>query len=226
MGGYLGLLLACAVFIGSHFLMSHPLRAPLVKALGANGFLGVYSLVSLASFIWMIFAFRAAPSDAPLWAATDAVWIVASLLTLLAAIFYSGSMGGNPALPAPGAEKLAAQKPRGMFLVTRHPMMWSFALWGIAHMLVAPRPDSLIFVGSIVFLALVGAKAQEGKKTANMGMAWQGWQARTSYWPRLSKLFSIGALPWIAGIAIWLVATWAHNFFGGYGAGIFRWFGA
>ncbi len=225
MGEYAGLILACLTFVGSHFAMSHPLRAPMVRILGEKGFLGVYSLISLAAIIWMVVAFRRAPSDLPLWGAGDGLWIIASILTLLAAVLYAGSMSGNPALPAPGAEVLASKEPHGVFRVTRHPMMWSFALWGIAHMLVASRPDSLIFVGSIVFLALFGAWAQQTKKRATMGDAWLGWQARTSYWPRLDRLAGVGLLPWIAGFAIWLAATWAHDFFGSYGAGLFRWLG-
>ena len=35
-------------FVGTHFLMSHPLRSPMVSALGERGFAGVYSLVVAA----------------------------------------------------------------------------------------------------------------------------------------------------------------------------------
>jgi uncharacterized membrane protein len=43
---------------------------------------------------------------------------------------------------------LAAKVPTGVFRVTRHPMMWGIALWGLSHMLVAPRMDSFLFNGS------------------------------------------------------------------------------
>ena len=49
--GLLNLIIASAAFVGTHFLMSHPLRAPMVKALGEKGFAGVYSLVSLAAIV-------------------------------------------------------------------------------------------------------------------------------------------------------------------------------
>jgi uncharacterized membrane protein len=226
MEGYASLISAAALFVGTHFLMSHPLRARMVKRVGEGGFLGFYSLVSLATFGWMIWNYRKAPAGAYLWAPSDAIWAVSSVLTLLAAVFYCGSMIRNPAMPNPNpdaSKALAAQSPSGMFLVTRHPMMWGFALWGVAHILVAPRTDNFIFVGSIIFLALVGAWAQERKKIATLGDGWRSWQARTSYWPRLSQLGSIGWRLWLAGIALWLIATWAHNFFGAYGAGLFRW---
>lgn len=226
MQGYASLLSASALFVGSHFIMSHTLRARMVSAFGAGGFLGVYSLVSAATLGWMIWTLRQAPRSEYLWFPNDGIWAVASLLTLLAAIFYCGSMVGNPALPNPDAaasKALAAKVPTGMFLVTRHPMMWSFALWGVAHILVAPRIDSLIFVGSIIFLALAGAKAQESKKAAQLGDDWLGWQARTSFVPRLSQLPKIGYRLWLIGLLVWLAATWAHNFFGAYNAGLYRW---
>ena len=226
MEGYASLVTACALFIGTHFLMSHPFRSRLVKRIGEGGFLGFYSLVSLATFGWMIWTFKNAPAGEYHWVPNDVIWSVASVLTLLAAVFYCGSMIRNPALPNPdpnASKALAAQSPSGMFLVTRHPMMWGFALWGIAHILVAPRTDNFIFVGSIIFLALVGAWAQERKKIAALGDGWRSWQARTSYWPRLSQLGRIGWRLWLAGITLWLAATWSHNFFGAYGAGLFRW---
>ncbi|MFN4039918.1 MAG: NnrU family protein, partial [Erythrobacter sp.] len=47
------LLAANTAFVGSHFAMSHPLRAPMVKALGAGGFQGAYTLVSFATLAWV-----------------------------------------------------------------------------------------------------------------------------------------------------------------------------
>jgi uncharacterized membrane protein len=226
MEGYAQLIAACAAFIGTHFLMSHPLRAPMVARFGASGFLGVYSLVSLATFGWMIWAFRRSPTGETLWPATDTIWIVSSILTLLAAIFYCGSMIRNPAMPNPNPDAgsaLAAKVPTGMFLVTRHPMMWSFALWGIGHILVAPRMDNFIFVGAIIFMALAGSWAQDHKKESTLGDGWRAWEAKTAFIPRLTQLPRIGWRLWLAGTALWLAATWAHNFFGAYGAGIYRW---
>ena len=40
-------ILAGIAFLGTHFLLSHPLRAPLVARVGEQAFLGLYSLVAL-----------------------------------------------------------------------------------------------------------------------------------------------------------------------------------
>lgn len=220
------LVAANLAFVGTHFALSHPLRAPLVKAAGNAGFQAVYSLVALATFAWVVFAFRAADPGGALWNGQgDAAWIVATVVMLIASVLLAGSFAGNPALPAPGAEDLARRGPHGVFHVTRHPMMWSFALWSAAHVLVSPAPRVIVLSVAIAALALIGARLQDAKKAVLMGAAWQDWESRTSYWPRLGKLASAGALPWIAGTALWLAATWAHGWLIGLPAGIWRWLG-
>ena len=54
--------LASAAFVGSHFALSHPLRAPLVGGSAKRGFAGLYSLVAFATLGWVIVAYRAAPA--------------------------------------------------------------------------------------------------------------------------------------------------------------------
>jgi len=220
---YLLLAAASIMFVGSHFLMSHPLRMHMVRKFSANGFLGIYSLVSFATFGWMLLEFGRAPKGDALWPASDAVWIVASVLTLVAAVLFSGSFIRNPALPGV-PDAMAGQAPFGVFKATRHPMMWGFALWGVAHILVAPRIDNFIFAGSLVFLAIVGSKAQEIKKRKLMGAQWDGWLRITQFAVHPVALFQVGIGPWIAGIILWAAATWAHPYWNVAGAGLFRWF--
>ena len=216
----ISLIAASIAFVGTHFAMSHPLRASMVRLLGDGGFMIAYSLVSAATMAWMYFAFVATPAGAPLWGGYgDGVWIVASIITLLALVLFAGSLIGNPALPAPGAEKAALQAPSGVFKVTRHPMMWGFGLWAFAHLIAAPTLRTVVVALAIGVLALVGARLQDRKKELLMGDAWRQWEANTSYWPRLGRIFSVGIVPWIGGIAIWLGATWWHTM----DAGVWRW---
>ena len=49
-----GLFLSSIAFVGTHFLMSHPLRGPLVRRVGRGPFQGIYSLIALMTFGWMI----------------------------------------------------------------------------------------------------------------------------------------------------------------------------
>lgn len=221
------LIAAAIAFVGTHFILSHPLRAPLVARFGANGFIGLYSLVALGTFAWAVFAFRAVgPGGAPLWNGMgDVLWIVATLVMLVASVLLAGSFAGNPALPDPRAASLAAAGPRGVFHVTRHPMMWAMGLWAATHILLSPTPRQIVLAGAVGVLALVGARLQDRKKEALMGAAWAEWEAKTSYWPRFGNLPKAGATAWVGGIVGWALLSYAHIHANGVPAGIWRWVG-
>ena len=216
------LVAASLALVGTHFALSHPLRAPLVARIGDGPFLLLYSLIAFACIGWMAAAFRGAGGP-DLGGSGDAGWAVASVLTLVALVLFLGSLRGNPALPAPGAEQAVAKEPRGVFLVTRHPMMWGFALWALAHLALWWSIRTNIVALAVLVLALVGAHLQDRKKAALMGAAWTVWEAKTSYWPRWGKLASAGLLLWLAAIALWLIVTAAHLHAAGVPAGVWRW---
>ncbi len=219
----ISLIVANAAFVGTHFAMSHPLRQPMVKKLGETGFQIVYSLVSFAALAWVYFAFSAAsPSDLP---GTGQVgWAIATFLMLPAMVLFAGSVIGNPALPTPMAEDQARAEPKGVFTITRHPMMWGFALWACSHMILFWSIRTMITAFAMAVLALVGAKLQDVKKQKQMGEAWAQWESRTSYWPRLSGFAKAGALPWSLGLIFFVFFSWLHVPLGGIEAGIWLWF--
>ncbi|MGB3806840.1 MAG: NnrU family protein [Erythrobacter sp.] len=216
------LILANVAFVGSHFAMSHPLRAPMVGVLGERGFQLAYVAVSVATLYWVSAAFKASPAGGLPGSGTPG-WIVATVLTLLAMVLLTGSFVGNPALPAPGAEEAARSEPSGVFRVTRHPMMWAFALWALSHIVLWWSWRTTITAFAIGLLALVGASLQDRKKERLMGDAWELWESRTSYWPRWPALLSAGWLPWIIGLALFALFSWLHGPLGGVDAGVWRW---
>jgi uncharacterized membrane protein len=229
MDGVLPVALAAAAFVGTHFLLSHPLRAPLVARIGERGFLGVYSLVAFATLGWLVWAFRAAPQDAYWGPVGDVLWAVATVVMLLASVLLVGSLIGNPALPTGGAPATAPSEARGVYAVTRHPMMWSFALWSAAHLLVLPYAANAVLVAAIAVLALVGAHMQDRKKERLQPDIWPAWEARTSYWPFAAiaagraRLGGFRPHDLAGGLVVWLAATWAHLPLAGWAAGVWRW---
>ena len=62
-----GLFLSALAFVGTHFLLSHPLRAPLVRAMGEGAFRGLYSLIAAITLGLMIYFYRAIGREPPLW---------------------------------------------------------------------------------------------------------------------------------------------------------------
>jgi uncharacterized membrane protein len=221
------LLLAAIAFVGTHFLLSHPLRAPLVRAAGERAFLGIYSVVAIASFIWMVVAYRAAPRTVPVWSAGDGLWALATVLMLIASVLLAGSLVGNPAFPKLGAPN--AGTPRGVYAVTRHPMLWSFAIWGFAHILVYPTAKTFTLTSAIIILSLAGASLQDRKKERLQPDVWPLWERQTSYVPfgaiidGRARLGGFGLTAILGGLVFWLAATWAHIPLGGWPAGVWRW---
>lgn len=221
-----------AGFVGSHFLLSHPLRRPLVRAVGGGAFLGLYSAVALIMLAGLGRAYRAAPATAPWWPVGDFLWAVVTATMLVASILLAGSLVGNPALPGPAPKPGPfPSRVEGVFAVTRHPMLWAFALWGSCHILVYPVARNIIVAVAIILLALGGAALQDRKKAAVDPIGWPEWQARTSFWPFAAlrrgktRLSSIGAGPLCGGTVLWLAATWAHIPLAGWRAGLWHWIG-
>ncbi|GAA0294229.1 NnrU family protein [Sphingomonas oligophenolica] len=230
--GETGMVLAAAIaFLGTHFLLSHPLRAPIVGRIGEGAFLGLYSLVAAVTLGWLAIAYRAVGPEQPLWPVDDDLWTIATVMMLAASMLLMGSLLGNPALPNPGTPGALPAEARGVFAVTRHPMMWSFALWGVSHILVFPIPSNLILCCAIILLALVGAALQDRKKEALEPERWRAWEAKTSYWPYAAAVAGRARLggyrphDLAGGVVLWLAATWAHGPLAGIPAGIWRWIG-
>lgn len=226
--GWLPVALTAALFVGTHFALSHPLRRPLVAAVGEGAFLGIYSVVAFATGALAVWTFLAAPTTALLWPVGDGLWAVVTLAMLVAAVLLMGSVVRNPALPNPGP---AAPLPeaRGVFAITRHPMLWSFAIWGACHVLVYPVAKNIALAVPIIVLSLVGAALQDRKKEELDPVRWRAWEAQTSYWPfaavaqNRARLGSPGAHALGGGVVVWLAATWAHIPLAGWPAGIWRW---
>ena len=62
-GSIIELLVAAVIFVGSHFFLSSSgLRTQLISRLGDGGFRAFYSILAILMLIWMIIAYRAAPT--------------------------------------------------------------------------------------------------------------------------------------------------------------------
>jgi uncharacterized membrane protein len=227
MDGSIMVLATSGAFVGAHFALSHPLRRLLVGAIGERAFLALYSAIAFVTLGATIWAYRAAPATVPLWDVGDGMWAMATVAMLLASVLLLGSLIRNPALP--GASGAATAAAHGVYSVTRHPMMWAFAIWGASHILIYPIGKNIILSSAIIILALVGAALQDLKKAALDPQGWTAWERRTSYLPFAAiaqgraKLAGFGAHELGGGLLVWLVATWAHIPISGWPAGIWRW---
>ena len=190
----------------------------MVRSLGENGFRGVYSLVSLLTFGGMIYFYRAIGREPPLWVAPGWAWLAASLLMWLGAILVVGSFVRNPAMVGAAGP---TGGPTGVLAITRHPMMWGFAIWAIVHLVVVGTPKALVLDGAILLLAVFGSVGQDAKKAKLMGEAWHEWTAQTAFVPFSRGVANPGIWALVGGTILFLLATWLHPV----PAGFWRWIG-
>lgn len=209
------LVIAMSVFVGGHLLLSHGMRAALVRAVGDRGFMGVYAVVALGSLVWAGELWKRVPPDR-LWDTPGWAYAAAPFVMLLAFILLVGSVTTpNPALVGGGAP--GAGKIRGVQAITRHPMNWGIALWAVVHITLSADSRTLVLAGGLLALALLGSAMQDRRKSmADPGYARH--VAATSFVPfagqmtgnrSLATLWP-GAVAGIGGLVLWGLALWLH----------------
>lgn len=200
------LALATLAFVGGHFVLSSaPVRGPLAGLLGERAFLAVYSLLAVATLVWMVRAFNQA-TPVPLWDPPPFGRQVAVLLMLVSAIlFVCGATSRNPTLAGFDLLRKTAEPGRGIYAVTRHPLLWAFALWGIAHLFVRGDVPALFLFGGIVVLAIGGMLHIDARRRARGDEAWQAFEAGTARLPFRAILDGRQRLSF-ADIGLWRIA--------------------
>jgi uncharacterized membrane protein len=215
MQGIFPLLLAAAFWFASGVM-----RSRLVAGLGANGFRIFYSILSVLALVLLARASGAAET-LPLWSAPAWLRLLLALIMLPAFLFFAAGLLRNPT--AVGGEALAGQQIRGIQRITRHPMLWSFALWALVHVIGNGDLTSLIFFGTFAISAFLGMPSIDRKLAARNPEAAAKLQAETSILPfgailagrnRL-VLAEIGWLAPLLAVIGWAVTLHFHaRFFG------------
>lgn len=212
------LILAALIWVGVHIGISGTaLRDRIAARLGEGGFRGLFSAVSVAAIWFLIASYNAAPTT-PLWFAPIWLrWLLVAVMLVAFILFVASLTTRNPT--AVGGERAVAQEARGILQVTRHPMLWSFALWAAVHMLGNGDTASLVFFGAFLVTALAGMPSIDAKLAQRNPDAWARLAATTSILPfgaiaagrnRLA-LREIGWLPPVLGLILWAVLLHFHR---------------
>ena len=124
------LALATGVFLVTHFVPSTPLRQAIVRSTSEKAYLGLYTLVALATLGWMIYAYNRAPIQ-PLWPGLRLLPAIAMPFAFI--LIVCGVASRNPSAVGQGKTLKADEPARGILRVTRHPVQWGILLWAAAH---------------------------------------------------------------------------------------------
>ncbi|MGD0075736.1 MAG: NnrU family protein [Candidatus Binataceae bacterium] len=215
-----------ALFLITHLgISSAEVRPRMIKALGANAFRGIYSLISLVTFIPLIVVFGYHKHAGPM------IWnlrpvlparVLAWLLMLAAVILLVDGII-HPAPSSMGAR--VSGKARGIIKLTRHPLFVASVLFGLAHMLMNGWAGDLIFFGSFVVLGVVGGWHQDNRKISELGDSYQRLIDETSFMPGAAiwagrQRWEPGDTPWrsiVIGVVLTIMLVTVHPmFFGGH----------
>jgi uncharacterized membrane protein len=213
------LALAALVWVGVHVgIAGTAVRRAVVARLGENGFRIAFSALSVAAIFFLVRSYNAS-GTAPLWTAPGWLRWVLAVSMLAAFVLFAASITAPNPTAVGGERALGAVEPRGVQRITRHPMLWSFALWAVVHMLGNGDAASLIFFGAFAATALAGMPSIDAKVAAREPEAWKRFADRTSILPfgaiaagrnRLD-LGEMGWKPWAIGFALWAALLASHR---------------
>lgn len=208
---------ALSGFLLAHLIPAAPgLRAWLVGRLGQRLYLALYALVSLLLLGWVIEAAVSAPAVV-LWASARWQWLVPIAAMPFAAVLLAcGLAEANPL----SISLRRGGEPGPATAITRHPVLWAFLIWALAHI---PPNGTLVTValfGVMALFAATGMVLVDLKARRRLGPArWRQLSAGTSVVPFVALLAGRGrpvrwrqlALPAAVGLALyaWFL-VWGH----------------
>lgn len=221
MEGLISLLLAAIFWIATHNgFAGTDIRTRLVGKIGEVGFRIAYAVTSVIAIMMLVQAWEAAVAI-PLWSAPAWLRLILAAAMLPAFLFFAAGLLRNPT--AVGGEALAGQQARGIQRITRHPMLWSFALWALVHVIGNGDLASLIFFGTFAISAFLGMPSIDRKLAARAPEAAARLRAETSIIPFGAILAGrnrlvLGEIGWLAPVLAllgWAALLHFHaHFFG------------
>ena len=179
------LVLGLIIFLGLHSIriVSEGSRERAIARLGEGPWKGIYSLVSAIGFVLIVWGFAEARYAAPtLWTPFPGARHATIFLMLIAMVLLAAYLFKRSHITA----------------AVHHPMLWSVAIFGLAHLIAnGSAADALLFGAFLVWAAadLVSSYARDGRDGV--------------VYPQPEWSATIGAI--VAGLALWAVlAFWLH----------------
>jgi uncharacterized membrane protein len=141
------LIIGIIVFLGLHLLPTvSGLRNKLAGRLGENGYKALFSLLSVASFVLLVYGFAKAPVI-QVWSPPGWTRWVAIVLMLPAFVFL-----------------VAAYVPGRIKARIKHPFLVAIKTWAFAHLIANGDLASIILFGSFLAYAVYDRITLKGRK--------------------------------------------------------------
>jgi uncharacterized membrane protein len=180
------LILGLVLFLGMHSarIVAEPARRRFIAQRGENAWKGLYSIVSVAGLVLMVWGWGLARAEPVLvWNPPLATRHVAALGVLVAFVILAGAyVPGNPI------------KAR-----LHHPMVLGVKVWALAHLVSNGFLHEILLFGGFLVWAVLSFRAARARDRADGTVFPPGTTAR-------------GAVTVAVGVVLWAVfAFWAHG---------------
>jgi uncharacterized membrane protein len=179
------LVLGLVIFLGLHSIriFAAPLRAQAIARLGEGPWKGIYSLLSVISFALIVWGFAQARFNAPtLWAPPSGARHLTILLMLVSMLLFAGYFF----------------KQSHIAVAVHHPMIWSVAVFGLAHLIANGTAADVVLFGGFFIWAwadLMSSYARDRQDSV--------------IYPEPNWGATVGAI--VLGLALWaVIAFWLH----------------
>lgn len=187
------LISAAVVFLAIHFFVSGTrLRDAIVGFIGDGPYMGLFSLASIATIVWLVTAYNAVnggAEDRVLYAFGPAVRHLAIPIVAIAFFFgVQGLLAPNPTSVRQEAAATEEGTVHGILRITRHPFLWGVAIWAAFHVAANGNLASIVFFGTFLVLALGGTLFIDAKRKRKLGDDWSEFASKTSNIPFAAAL--------------------------------------
>lgn len=191
------LALASFVWFGIHaFISGSELRWGIARRIGETAFRASFALLSLASLLFLIQAYRRAPFY-PLWFAPRPLhWLPLLVMPFALCLLVGAFSVPNPTAVAAEKALERTDAARGVLRITRHPFLWAVALWSAAHLIVTGHVAAILFFGSFLVTALRGTKNIDEKRRRTNKAEFGRYTAVTSNIPFSAIVLGKNRLVW------------------------------
>jgi uncharacterized membrane protein len=212
-------LLWLAFGIGHVLLSSRGPRARLIGWLGERGFLGLYSLVALATFVPLVSVYFAHKHQgALLWApgvVAWGLWLIYGVMGVAFVLLVAGGLTPSPTSMTASADA-AGSPPRGIHLITRHAFFMATALFGLAHLVPNGYATDVAFFAGFPLFVLLGSIHQDRRKLSDPASTYRGFFEATPLLPFTGRrtLAGLRDLDWravVGGVALALLVRHYHQ---------------
>lgn len=200
------LFMAVAAFLATHTIPALPrLRGRLIGLLGWRAYMVAYSLLSLVVISWVALAYRAAPY-LPLWDYDPRLnWVPVLVMPWALIAVALGVTRPNPLSVSFVRDTTGFDPDRpGLLKMGRHPLLWGFLLWALAHMVPNGDAASLLLFGLLAGLSAAGMVGLDAKRRRSLGV--ERWQTLSAGCPLGPWQGTAGpwGLGWRDGLAVLL----------------------